>query len=266
MAEAGLIGPVIGVAYDGTGYGEDGTVWGGEILISDRCEFRRAMHLLPVPMPGGEAAVRHPARMALSYLLASFPAPEAEHLARESLPALSARELTVVSRQIGRGLNSPFTSSMGRLFDAVGALLGASSEVTYEGQPAMELETMAEEWGAEAESYPYAIDGDTIDVRGTVQALLRDRRAGLPRAQLAARFHETVVAFTVTACRRLCDQGAPPEVVLSGGVMQNARLVSRLLAELEMAGLRPHTHREVPPNDGGLSLGQAVVAAERSRA
>jgi hydrogenase maturation protein HypF len=280
MAEAGLEGPVIGISYDGTGYGTDGTVWGGEILIADRRDFRRALHLRPVPLPGGEAAVRHPARMALSHLASAFAPEEVERLAADLLPDLPEAEWRIVLQQLARGLNSPLTSSMGRLFDAVAVLLSATPHPTYEGQPAMELEAMAEGCHPEGakrpkdlpsgmappvvqRSYPFALHNNTIDPTLLLRALVADLRAGVDRAEIAARFHETVVSFTVEACRRLRAAGAPSQVALSGGVMQNALLVSRLLMELEEAGFQSYLHREVPPNDGGLSLGQAVVAAAR---
>jgi len=153
---------------------------------------------------------------------------------------------------------------MGRFFDAVGALLGATHIATYEGQPAMELESMASEVEDQVACYPYSLGDDTIDTRPTIQEIVSDLQAGVEIPLIAARFHATIGAFTVDACKRLHDRGAPKEVVLSGGVMQNARLVSLLLSGLREAGLEPHIHREVPPNDGGLSLGQAVVSASRS--
>jgi hydrogenase maturation protein HypF len=274
MAELGLSGPVIGVSYDGTGYGSDGTAWGGEILIADRRDFKRAMHLRPVPMPGGEGAIRRPARMGLSHIIAAFGVDEGLHKARRLMPHLSDAEARVVARQIERGINCPLTSSMGRFFDAVAALLGASAEVTYEGQAAMELEAMASSVAGdsgrggnllphELGPYPYKLGDGIIDVRPTVRAIVGGLENGAPMAEIAARFHETVAAFTIQACKCLHAEGAPAEVVLCGGVMQNARLLARLLEGLRAAGLRPHIHREVPPNDGGLSLGQAVVAAMR---
>lgn len=264
MAELGLAGPVIGVSYDGTGYGSDGTAWGGEILIADRRDFTRAMHLRPLPMPGGEGAIRYPARMALSYLWDAF-GDDAPEIAHRLLPRLPEAEARVVLRQLQRGLNSPLTSSMGRLFDAVGALLGATPEATYEGQPAMELEAMASGWeGASLLPYDYELTDGMIDTRPVVRAIAAEVERGAEAAHIAARFHETVAAFTVAACQRLHADGAPREVVLCGGVMQNARLVARLIQRLDEVGLRPHIHREVPPNDGGMSLGQAVVGACRA--
>jgi hydrogenase maturation protein HypF len=154
---------------------------------------------------------------------------------------------------------------MGRLFDAVAALLGATPEATYEGQPAMELEAMASggHRHACATPYPYEIGDGVIDTRPVVRAVVEELERGLEYEVIAARFHETVAAFTVDVCRRLHEGGGPSAVVLSGGVMQNALLLGRLLDLLPAAGLRPHIHREVPPNDGGMSLGQAVIAAER---
>jgi len=264
MAEAGLSGPVIGVSYDGTGYGAEGTVWGGEMLVADGAGFTRAAHLRPVPLPGGEGAIAHPQRMALSYLRDAF-GEEAASIARELMPELGEVEARVVLRQLERGLNCPPCSSMGRLFDAVGALLGATPVATYEGQPAMELEAMAGEVaGGEVLPYEYETSDRVVDTRQVIRDVVADLRSRVPVGEVAARFHETVAAFTVEVCRRLHEQGAPREVVLCGGVMQNARLVARLLEGLREAGLKPHIQAEVPPNDGGLSLGQAVVGAARS--
>ena len=264
MAELGLAGPVIGIAYDGTGYGADGTIWGGEVLIADRRDFRRATHLRPVRLPGGEAAIEHPTRATLSYLADAFGPLEGERIARHLMPALTDTEARVVMRQIERGVNSPLASSMGRFFDAVGALLGASPIATYEGQPAMELEAMTAGVNDRVEPYPYAIEGGIIDTRLTVRQVALELQQKVEISLIAARFHETIAAFTRDACRQIRAQGGPSDVVLSGGVMQNARLLSRLLGLLEGEDLTPHIHWEVPPNDGGLSLGQAVIAAARS--
>jgi hydrogenase maturation protein HypF len=264
MAELGLAGPVIGVAYDGTGYGPDGTAWGGEILVADRREYRRAFHLWQVQLPGGEAAIARPGRMALSWLMAAFGAEEGMEKARRLLPEMRETELQVVGRQIERRINSPMTSSMGRLFDAVGALLGATAEATYEGQAAMESEGMVTTAGGHAETcppYSYGLEEGVTDTRPVIRDVIAELERGVERGVIAARFHETVAAFTVEACRRIREEGGPGEVVLCGGVMQNARLVGRLLELLKEAGLRAYVHREVPPNDGGMSLGQAVVAA-----
>jgi hydrogenase maturation protein HypF len=260
MAELGLAGPVIGVAYDGTGYGADGTAWGGEILVADRREFRRAAHLRPARLPGGESAIHRPGRMALSHLMDAF-GEEGIEKARRLMPYLTGEEMRVVARQVERGINSPWCSSMGRLFDAVGAMLGATAEATYEGQPAMELEAMCGRAPAEGGPYEYGVEDGVIDTRRVVRGVVEDMERGVDVGEVAARFHETVARFTVEACQRVQVEGGPGDVVLCGGVMQNARLVARLLELLEEAGLRAHVHREVPPNDGGMSLGQGAIAA-----
>ena len=264
MAELDLPGPVIGVAYDGTGYGADGTIWGGEILIADRTDFRRACHLRPVPLPGGEASIAHPSRAALACLIDALGASDAERAASDLLPVLASTERQIIVRQVERKLNSPLCSSMGRLFDAVGALLGASAVATYEGQPAMELEAMAAGVSCQAPPYSYSIGEDMIDPRPMLREIAADLKLGRDPAVIAARFHETVAAFTVDACTRVSRTAGANDVVLSGGVMQNARLLSLLLDGLTNSGLRAHIHTAVPPNDGGISLGQAAVAAARS--
>ena len=264
MAEAGIAGPVLGISYDGTGYGEDGTVWGGEILWADRKDYRRVGYLRPVPLPGGEAAIRHPERMALSHLLSAFAPDEAERLACELMPEFRRGEAPLIAQQITRGINSPLTSSMGRLFDAAGALLGANLAVTYEGQPAMELEAMAEGLPDSAEAYPYAILEGVPDPRPMLRAMVADVQAGVSRGRSP---HASTRPWPPSPWRLAgnCERPALPEqVALSGGVMQNARLVRRLVERFEAEGFQVYLHQEVPPNDGGLSLGQAVIAAARS--
>jgi len=266
MAEAGLRGEVLGVSYDGTGYGADGTAWGGEVLKCDLRRYTREGHLRPVALPGGEAAIAWPARMALSHLIDAFGEEEGTAKARRLMPDLTEAEARVVARQIARGINSPMCSSAGRLFDAVGALLGATAEATYEGQPAMELEAMAGAWTEGGLlPYRYDIDHSVIDTRPVIRGIVADIERGVDFAEIAARFHETVAAFTVDLCRRLGEHYALERVALSGGVMQNARLLRRLLEGMRVVGLTPYIHEEVPPNDGGMSLGQAVVGAMMSR-
>ncbi|MHB9107850.1 MAG: carbamoyltransferase HypF [Armatimonadota bacterium] len=252
LAEHHLEGPVIGVAFDGTGYGPDGTIWGGEFLVADFLDFRRAARLAPFPLAGGEAAIRRPGRIAQGLL------PEA------IIPGFSDAEAGVVRAQITRGLNAPHTSSMGRLFDAVSALLGVCTEVTYEGQAAMELETVADR---EADRiYPYRIErGERleVDARPLLAALLADLQAGEQTGILAARFHATVAAFTTDVCAQIRSDTGLNTVALSGGVFQNVRLLGMLLGRLSAAGFQVVYHHAVPPNDGGLALGQAAVAARR---
>jgi hydrogenase maturation protein HypF len=265
MAEHRLDGPVLGVSFDGTGFGTDGTIWGGEFLVTEYHEFRRAGHIACVPLPGGEAAIHRPSRLALSYLTATFGPSDAESLARELLPALSSEEARTVALQVKRGLNSPLTSSMGRLFDAVSALAGVCTGVRYEGQAAMELEALA---GTGDRVYPYEIAGTTgdvlqIDWRPLFAALVDDLRGHVPIPVISHQFHTTIADIVVSICAELRRQTDLDRVVLSGGVFQNALLSELSLCRLASEGFTVYRHSLVPCNDGGLSLGQAVVAAEK---
>jgi hydrogenase maturation protein HypF len=241
LAEHGETGAALAVVLDGTGMGTDGTLWGGELLRCDLASFERVAHLEPVPLPGGEAAIREPWRMAAAYLeRAGRPVPfERWPLVRESLK-----------------VNAPSSSGAGRLFDAVAALLGVRERVSYEGQAAIELEYLA--GGTVAAPYACTIDGGTIRGADLVAAAYDDLAAGRPRAEIAAAFHEGVAAAFAAAC---VAAGAPGTVVLSGGCCQNLRLLASLRRRLEQAGFRVLSHRLVPPNDGGVSYGQAAVAA-----
>jgi hydrogenase maturation protein HypF len=249
---------VIGVAFDGTGYGTDGTVWGGEFLIAGLAGFSRAGHLAPVPMPGGAAAIRQPWRMAAAYLDAAFagdPDP-AVAVARRN----EARWASVVA-MARRGINAPLTSSAGRLFDAVAALLGVRDAVNYEGQAAIELEQLADP--AETGAYRAAIGrGDVLQVAGVdlVRAVADDLAAGVPREKIAARFHHGTAGVIADCCGLLRERTGICTVALSGGVFQNLLLLHSVVGLLEAAGFAVLTHSRVPCNDGGISLGQAVVA------
>ncbi|MFD9935707.1 carbamoyltransferase HypF [Streptomyces massasporeus] len=258
MAEHGLDGttPVIGVAFDGTGYGDDGTVWGGEILLADYAGFRRYARLFPAPLPGGDAGVANPCRLALARLWAAGLPWDAD------LPCVTActpQELAVLQRQLTGGLACVPTSSMGRLFDAVSSLVGVCHRAGYEAQAALELEAAAASaWGADRSAYTFA---DGFDPAPVLSALVTDLRRGTPAAVLAARFHRAVARAVAESCRRAREDTGLATVALSGGVFANALLeqeCARLLTEDGFAVLR---HGEVPPNDGGLALGQLVVAA-----
>ncbi|MEU1314926.1 carbamoyltransferase HypF [Streptomyces tibetensis] len=258
MAGHGLDGttPVIGVAFDGTGYGDDGTVWGGEILLADYTGFRRYARLSPAPLPGGDAGVANPCRLALARLWAAGLPWDAD------LPCVTAcapQELGVLQRQLPGGLACVPTSSMGRLFDAVSSLVGVCHRAGYEAQAALELEAAAASaWDAEAAAYAFAGGLDPAPVLG---GLIADLRRGTPAAVLAARFHRAVARAVAGICRRARQDTGLATVALSGGVFANALLeeeCARLLSEDGFAVLR---HGEVPPNDGGLALGQLVVAA-----
>ena len=262
LADNGEAGPVIGVAFDGTGYGTDGTIWGGEFLIADLAGFERAGSLDPVPMPGGAAAIRQPWRMAAAYLAASYPGGMPEGLA---VRQRNDRHWAAVLAMADRKINSPLTSSAGRLFDAVAALVGARDDVNYEGQAAIELEQLAD--SGERSSYPAAIgsrDGRLI-VRGAdlVGAAAEDLAVRVPPPLIAARFHNGVAASIVEVCERLRDQTGLTAVALSGGVFQNQMLTGRVMTGLADSGFRFMLHSRVPCNDGGISLGQAVVAGAR---
>jgi hydrogenase maturation protein HypF len=266
LVEHGLTGPVIGVAADGTGYGTDGAIWGCELLAADLVDFTRLAHLEYVPLPGGEQAVRQPWRMAAVYLAQTYGddfldlnIPFARQLDRATWRTLAQMSV--------RGLNSPRASSLGRLFDAVAALVGVRHQVFYEGQAAIELEAQAG-IGAGGRTYPFAIaDGAParLDVRPLIRALVADLQAGAPILEIAGRFHASIALLLAEACRRARAQTGLNAVALSGGSFQNRLLLGHLLARLDEAGFQVYINRRVPPNDGGLSLGQAAVAAARLR-
>ncbi len=256
MAENGHPGdrPVIGVAFDGTGYGTDGAIWGGEFLIATYAAFERAAHLKYVPLPGGDAAARRTARAGITHLLMAGLALE-PHL--PPVAALGAVELNIVRQQVERGLNAPPTSSMGRLFDAVAAIIGVREEVNYEGQAAIELEALVEP--DEIGFYPFGT-GEEIDASPAIRAVVLDFEDGVPQREIAARFHNGVALMIRNTCLWLRDEYGLSEVALSGGVFQNVTLLGMALDLLHAEGFTALTHRLVPPNDGGLALGQAVVA------
>jgi hydrogenase maturation protein HypF len=260
LADNGLEGPVIGVAFDGAGYGADGTVWGGEFLVADLLGFERLGWLAPVPQPGGDAATDEPWRMAASYL---------DVLGETDSAPMSTRaraqvEWDDVVAMARAGVNSPLTSSAGRLFDAVAALIGVRSVVNYEGQAAIELEAAVEP--DEAGAYPVAIVGPTLVGADLVAAALADHRAGVARGRIAARFHRGLAAAVAAMCRQLGDESQLDTIALSGGVFANVVLLREVTRRLRAEGFAVLRHRQVPCNDGGISLGQAAVAAARARA
>ncbi|MBK1784947.1 carbamoyltransferase HypF [Prauserella cavernicola] len=251
LADNGERGPVLGVAFDGTGFGTDGTIWGGEFLVADLAGFERAAHLAPVPMPGGVAAIRQPWRMA------------AAHLGETDLDVARRHgaDWTAVVSLARAGTNSPWTSSAGRLFDAVAALLGVREEINYEGQAAIELEQLADP--AERGAYRARVDGELVHASDLIWSGVDDLRAGVPRETIAARFHNGVAEVIAEVCTGLRERTGLGTVALSGGVFQNLLLLHRTVTTLEAGGFRVLTHSRVPANDGGVSLGQAVIAATR---
>ncbi|MGO8891458.1 MAG: carbamoyltransferase HypF [Streptosporangiaceae bacterium] len=257
----GVDGPVIGVAFDGTGYGTDGTIWGGEFLAADLATFERGGHLAPVPMPGGAAAIRQPWRMAAAYLGSAYLGSADLDVAQRN-----AERWPAVVAMAERGVNSPLTSSAGRLFDAAAALLGVRDAINYEGQAAVELEQLADP--AEAGAYPAALEaGHPFRVRGIdlLHGIIDDLTAQVPAPVIAARFHHGVAALIEAGCLAMRDRYGLGTVALSGGVFQNLLLLHATVSRLEAAGFRVLVHSRVPCNDGGISLGQAVVAAARDR-
>jgi hydrogenase maturation protein HypF len=263
MVEHALTEPVIGVTFDGTGYGLDGAAWGGEFLTGDCRTFTRAAHLRYVGMPGGDQAVREPWRMAMAY-------------ARDAGVALASLERRiepaawrVVAQMLERRLRVPPTSSIGRLFDAVAALAGVRERVSFEGQAAIELEWLATDVAMDA-GYPFEVidRGDAIapleiDGRPLIRAVMIDVNQGVTAGRIARRFHTAIVDMIVAVCQRIREKTGLGSVVLSGGVFQNVLLTCESMARLEGDGFRVYRHRQVPPGDGGLSLGQLAVAAAR---
>jgi hydrogenase maturation protein HypF len=263
LAEHGESGPALGAIFDGTGYGVDGTVWGGELLLGDLGSFRRVGMLLPVRLPGGERAIRQPWRMACAWLTAAGDT-------RPALPAalqgrVPERAWEQVSELARAGVASPLTTSMGRLFDGVAALCGLRPEVNYEGQAAIELEAACEE--TELEPYPLPLEDSggvlVLDPRATIEAVTADIAAGASVGSVAARFHAAVAGAAVAACARAASEHGVRQVVLSGGVFQNRRLLTETAAGLRAAGLRVLVPERLPCNDGGIAYGQVAVAAWR---
>jgi hydrogenase maturation protein HypF len=258
MAEHRLEGPVLGFTWDGTGYGPDGTVWGGEALVCEGAEFRRVAHLRTFALPGGDQAVREPRRSALGLLFEIFH-DEAAGLAGEWF---TKPELDTLMVLLNRSLHSPRTSSMGRLFDAVAVLCGLPARISFEGQAAMALEFAADP--QERGAYPLSLSDSTpraADWEPLVRAVLSDRAAGETVGRISARFHNALAELAVAVAERWGGR----EVVLSGGCFQNALLTQRVEPRLSESGFKVYTHLEVPPGDGGIALGQLWIAARRSK-
>jgi hydrogenase maturation protein HypF len=268
MAEHGIEGPVIGLSLDGTGYGTDGRIWGGEVLVSRLDGFDRFAHLDYVPMPGGEAAIREPWRMALGALhAADF---DIESLEALKLLDVKNADAHVIRRMIERGLNTPLTSSCGRLFDSVAAVVLGRGVVDYEAQAAIELEGLAVDEPDELDSgYSLellggnwsALEAVRISATSLWRGLLADLRAGVAKPRIAARFHAGVAHAFVRAADLAREMTGIRQVVLTGGCMHNRRLARLLRKGLEAQGFEVLQHKRVSPGDGGLSYGQAAVAA-----
>ena len=267
MAENHLQDKVIGVAFDGTGFGTDGKIWGGEFMVADFGGFTRRAHLRYVPLPGGDAAVRQPWRMALSYLRDAF----GQQIPADFglFPGVAPKQIELVNTMLTKQIQTVETSSCGRLFDAVAAILGLASEVTFEGQAAIALETAAARSTAlhkpEADGYTFDVDGSEpmiVDLRATIRAIAKDANSQRSPAEISAKFHTTLAAAIVEVCDRIRKSDGLDRVCLSGGTFQNLFLLERTIGQLRRRGFSVFLHALVPANDGGIALGQAVIANE----
>jgi hydrogenase maturation protein HypF len=264
MAENRIEGDVIGVALDGTGFGLDGTIWGGEFIKTNLREFMRLAHLKYVPMPGSSMAIKEPWRMAMVYLSEAF-GNEATKLRIDLMRRIDFQKWDILKRMIEKKTNTPFTSSMGRLFDAVSSLLSVRDEVHYEGQAAIELEMMADQ--EVREEYPFHIMKDempmVIETKEIIRGVVRDMKGGISRFKISGKFHRTIAALIIETCKVFRSKEGLNRVVLSGGVFQNIFLLSLVTEGLKRSAFDVYTHHLVPANDGGISLGQAVIGYMR---
>ncbi len=262
LAENGVEEETLGVIFDGTGYGDDGTIWGGEFLIGNAAGYRRAGHFAYLPLPGGDAAIREPRRMALSLLHQAYGRDLPDLPMVRSIPD---RERQVFLQMIEKGVNSPLASSCGRLFDGIAALVGLRERVSYEGQAALELEMAAEP--LEPGGYPYDLRDEkgmlVFDPAVMTRAIVGDLQSGVPAGVVSARFHTTMAWLITEVCAVLRNAHGISGVALSGGVFQNRLLTETVIPLLERGGFSVYRHCRVPPNDGGLALGQAVIAGRR---
>ncbi|HEY1335110.1 MAG TPA: Sua5/YciO/YrdC/YwlC family protein, partial [Myxococcaceae bacterium] len=259
MAEHGLDGPVIGIAFDGTGYGTDGTSWGGEILLATASAFQRCGTLRPVALAGGERAIHEPWRIGLALLLDAY---DGDPPDLWNFAAIPEGPSALVRQALSLGINAPKAHGMGRLFDGIGALVLGRGTARYEGELALAWNLVADAGGHGR--YPFGIDTRgpvlELDLRAMVRALIQEFLVGVPPARLSAKFHDTVVAATADLVRRVRERVGNFPVVLTGGCFQNARLAEGLATALGADG-PVHLHRKVPPGDGGIALGQVLVAS-----
>ena len=269
LAEHGHMGRAIGIAFDGMGWGEDGGLWGGEIMICDLAGYERVAHFEPVPQPGGDAAAKRPPRMAYAYLRQTF-GKEADAVAAELMPGFAEAEMKVISQMLERRVNCPVTSSVGRLFDGASALLGVCQTNSFHARAPMELEARAGEARDEECFYPAQIETAEagpwqVKSGDIMRGLVEDIRAGAPAPVCAARFHNALAHVTLDICLRIRENTGLSAVAISGGVFANAFLLNRLTRLLDDRGFTVLLNRLVPAGDGGISLGQAAVAAWRKQ-
>lgn len=257
MADNGLTDrQVIGLSFDGTGYGTDGKIWGGEVLLASYADFERVAHLEYLPLPGGDTSTRNPWRIAVGYAEALGLSVDDLHFLKSIEPSF----VDIVRKQVQKKLNAPETSSMGRLFDAVAALTGIRNEVTYEAQAAMELEVLSKSALNAACPYPFEIEDDVIRLGELLKVVIDDVRKNEPASLIGARFHHTICKMAVDVSKRVREQSGINEVALSGGVWQNQVLLDLTRSTLLKDDFVVYTHQLTPANDGGLALGQAVIA------
>jgi hydrogenase maturation protein HypF len=261
MVENGIEGDVIGVALDGTGFGLDGTIWGGEFINANLRDFNRLARLKKVPMPGSSMAIKEPWRMAMVYLSMAF-GEEVGSLRIDLIRRIDFLKWDILKKAIEKKINTPLTSSMGRLFDAIASLLSIRDEVHYEGQAAIELEMIADHEGEE--KYPFHIHKNgkpmVIDPTETIRGIVRDLIDGTPSSKISGKFHRTIARLVIETCEAIRINEKLNRVVLSGGVFQNIFLLLLVKEGLRRSGFDVYTHHLVPPNDGGISLGQAAIA------
>lgn len=262
MAENMIDGPVIGLSFDGTGYGEDGKIWGGEILIAENSRFTRAAHISYIPMPGSTAAIKEPWRMAVSYLYDVF----GEDMRGLDIPVLKATskdKIRFIIDMISKKINSPETSSLGRLFDGISAIIGIRNRVCFEGQAAMELEMLSDENTEETYDYEWISEDNIFKILTApiIKGVVSDVHNGVHTSIIGGKFHRTVIRLFTELCKIIRKDADIERVALSGGVFQNSILLSGMIKALEENRFKVYTHKLVPANDGGISLGQAVIAA-----
>jgi hydrogenase maturation protein HypF len=261
MAENNLMEKVVGVAFDGTGYGADGKMWGGEFLVCDWEHFERKAHLEYIPLLGGEKAIKQPWRMSFSYLYKIY---GEEFLNHDFgfLSFLDDKKIEILKNMLDKGINSPLTSSMGRLFDAVSSIVNPKYEITYEGQAAAEFEQVSSDKG-DYSVYDYEVKKEnkifSINVKSVIVGVVEDL-GKISAGEISRRFHLTVASLVKDVCLRIAEEEDIRNVVLSGGVFQNFTLLEMLHELLPSSGLNLYLHSKVPPNDGGISLGQVVIA------
>ncbi|MBV8453390.1 MAG: carbamoyltransferase HypF, partial [Deltaproteobacteria bacterium] len=259
MAEHGYKGQIIGIAFDGTGYGEDGAIWGGEAMVADYSGFHRVSHFQYLPLPGGDTAIREPARIAAAFELALF----GEIADRRLREHLTAERVRIIAKMVERGINTAQTSSCGRLFDAVASLVGVCDEATYEAQAAIELEAVARRSHRTNRIYPFSLEGGIVRVGEILAAVQEDIDQGVPIADIARAFHDSIAEVVTRMALDAKRETGINVVALSGGCFQNRLLLAESIERLQRKGLVVLVHHRVPANDGGLGLGQAVVVAAR---